>query len=286
MAHDISSNAMLASLKISMWTARRFDRKITDRVNDEYAASRDAGRYNKCLLPGNASAYKAVVKAANTARLCHYVQTLSWSDEGARLLPTANFQTYSDQMRQSAGEFDAAVADFLVAYPTLKMAAQNRLNGLYLEADYPTTSEMPAKFRFEVRYAPIPIGSDFRLSLPESELAAIRLATESQVQAAVTDAMTDAWSRLRDVVSHVHERLSTPGAIFRDSLIENVRELTSALSCLNLTGDSALEAMRAEVETALAGVDPQTLRHSDVLRGEKAAQARAILAKIQGVMGS
>lgn len=284
---DINSRAMLAALKISVWTARRFDKSITVEVNNRHGAAPDAGRYNKNLLGGApADSYKAVTTAAGDLRTFHYAQTLAWSDEGSRLLPTTNWVPYSDGMRIRIATFESAVAAFVADYPALKAAAASALNGMYNPLDYPTPSEMPSKFAAVIKYAPVPCGDDFRLSLPEDEINAIRVATELNVQAAVADAMSDVWSRLADVVGRVEERLSTPGAIFRDTLIQNVADLTSAIGRLNVTNDPALDAMRREVETKIATVSPQDLRDDGTLRQSKAREAADILARIQGIMAA
>ena len=44
MSDAIHSRAVLVCLSISTWTARKFDRKVTQQVNAEHAASRDARR--------------------------------------------------------------------------------------------------------------------------------------------------------------------------------------------------------------------------------------------------
>ena len=71
-AADISARAMLVCLKISAWTARKFDKRVTKEVNEARGASEDAGRYNKMLLPGDAEAYRTLVKVCNAARGDHY----------------------------------------------------------------------------------------------------------------------------------------------------------------------------------------------------------------------
>lgn len=57
---SIHARALLVWLTISGWSARRYDRQVTNKVNAQYAASTDAGRYNKHLLPGDAPSYKAL----------------------------------------------------------------------------------------------------------------------------------------------------------------------------------------------------------------------------------
>jgi len=68
--------------------------------------------------------------------------------------------------------------------------------------------------------------------------------------------------------------------IFRDSIIENIRELVSLLPSLNITNDPALEQARRDLESDLAGVDPEILRESKETRKEIAEKADQILNNI------
>ena len=284
-AADISARAMLVCLKISAWTARKFDKRVTKEVNEARGASEDAGRYNKMLLPGDAEAYRTLVKVCNAARGDHYGQTLAWSDEGWRLLPTANYMEYSERLRSHAAAFDTALAEFLAAYPDLQEAARVRLNGLYRPEDYPGVSELARRFRFSVDYAPLPARGDFRLSLPEGELQRLETSVEDRVTRATREAVADAWTRLGDVVTKMHARLSEPGAIFRDTLVTNVRELADVLTRLNVTGDADLEAMRLRVASELCLHEPETLRKDADVREDTAKKAAAIMEAMADVYG-
>src|SRR5690606_3160831 len=115
----IHSRAVLVSLRVSVWTARRFDRRVTEDTNQRHAAGRDAGRYNKNLLGGDVESHQAVRSAAEAARRVHYENTLPWSDEGWRILPTAHRTRYDEAMRAARRNFESAVDDFVSEYPAL-----------------------------------------------------------------------------------------------------------------------------------------------------------------------
>lgn len=282
-ALNISGRAMLVALRISTWTARKFDKRVTAEINAAHGADADAGRYNKLLITGES--YRNLIKTCNAARSEHYAQTLAWSDEGWRLLPTANYMEYSESMRRHAAAFDDAFRDFAASYPDLREAARDRLNGMWRAEDYPTLSDLRHRFRFGVEYAPLPSAGDFRLSLPEAELDALGQQVEDRVTAATREAMADAWGRLSDVVEKMHERLATPDAIFRDSLVGNVRELVDILARLNVTDDPDLETMRERVARELSVHEAATLREDGETRQETADAAAKILADMRAVYG-
>lgn len=281
---NLSDRAMLAALSISVWTARRYDRKISDEVAKGHNTGTNAGRYNKNLLPVNSEAYKAVIQASGAARTSHYNLTLPWSDEGSRILPAKNFAHYTEVMRQHRTEFETAVAEFVQAYPQLQAYAKTYLNGLYDDEDYPSPASLPWKFGFALKFYPLPTGSDFRVNLADSDVEAIRQQIESDTQNAIVAASQDLWRRLHTGVSRMVERLADDKNIFRDSLIENLKDLCELLPRLNLTNDAKLTDMCSEVQDKLTIYDPQSLRDSKKLRSQVATEADAIQQQMAAYM--
>ena len=282
MKNILITRAMLASLRISSWSARKYDKKVTAETNAAHGADSDAGRYNKMLLPGDASSYKALTSHIAATRVLHYAETLAWSDDGWRLLPVANYQKYTDKLRAAKHTYDALLGDFLADYPALQQAARIKLNGMYRDEDYP--SNVAGKYAFSIEYSPVPSGGDFRVQLSQAEIDVIATRTESRVADAFKDAHRDAVKRLFDCVSRIHERLASPEAIFRDSLISNATDLCDILTRLNISGDAHLESLRAATAT-LATVQPDTLRNDTVTRIQTANDAQSILDSMLNVYG-
>jgi len=283
MTQETYSRAMLVSLRISEWSARKDDHRIAAEVAAQHGASRDAGQYKKRLLPGDAKSYLALKSHIAAVRKdIHYAQTLAWSDDGWRLLPVKNFARYTDLIRQAKHEFDCLLTSFLIDYPSLREQARIALNGMYREDDYPVS--LNRKYGFSVEYAPVPQGTDFRLQLSDEEISMIAASTESRVRNAMQDAQTDAVKRLFGCVSKMHERLADPENIFRDSLIENCREVCDALTNLNLMDDAQLETLRAQTEI-LALKDPKILREDLDERLRTAQAAQSILDRMTAAFG-
>ena len=277
----VNSRALLVNLSISTWSARKFDRAISDEIAAQHNASRDAVRANKALIQGDS--YKALIRAAQAARTTHYFHTLAWSDEGWRLLPTANHATYTDELRALRGQFLGALAEFVRDYPRLQEIARARLNGMYKESDYPHPAAIADRFSMSTEFAPVPAAGDFRLDeLTADELQRVEQSVTSRVERATADAVEDAWRRLHEVVSAMRERLAQPDAIFRDSLISNARDVVDVLGRLNVTGDASLEQMRATVAADLTQYDAQTLRDAPAIREQTAARADEILTAMRG----
>lgn len=282
----IHSRALLVWLTISTWSARRYDRKISEKVNADYNASSDAGRYNKFLLPGDAASYKSLVTIARSIREQHYSHTLAWSDEGWRLLPTANYMDYTKWFREQQREFSKSLDSFVNDYPVMRDQARVLLNGLYRDEDYPSTTDIRSRFQIDVNYSPLPNFGDVRVNLAADQVAEIETAIQQRIDSAIKIATDDAWQRLYDVVARISERLGTPDAIFRDSLIDNAREVCASLERLNVTNDPKLEAMRQRVLNDLTQFDPDILRDTPIVRQRVADKADDIVKAMSGLYGA
>ena len=73
---------------------------------------------------------------------------------------------------------------------------------------------------------PVP-SNDFRVSIGDAELERIQQDVEARVENSAQQAMKEAWQRLYDRVKHMAEKLADPKAVFRDTLVENTKEVCS-----------------------------------------------------------
>ena len=280
---QIHSRALLVWLHISTWSARKYDKTATREIIERANASSDAGRWNKMLLPGDAKPYKTLVSLATSIRAQHYSNTLAWSDEGWRLLPTANYATYTKWLRDRQREFGDALTDFAAEYPTMRAAAMPLLNGLYRAEDYTSVDDLRTRFALSVDYAPVPAAGDIRVDLGSDQIAIIESAIADRHQRAMQDAVRDAWSRLHEVVTKIAERLAQPDAIFRDTLISNAETVCDVLQRLNITDDPDLETMRTRVRKELTRYTADTLREVPSHRQQTADRAADILKAMEGM---
>ncbi len=274
----IQNKAMIAHLHISTWTARKFDRRVTREIEDNYAAS-NSGRYNKILI---ATEYLGKIqKIASTVRAYHYENTLPWMDNGGRLLPTANYFGYVQRMDEYRAEFLREVNAFLDSYPDYQQEAKSRLNGMYSIEDYPDIDRLRDKYAFSVRMAPIADADDFRVTLNDEDVETIREDYRQQLEDGLRDAHQDLWKRLHGVVWHMLERLTTADARFKNSLVENIRDICRLMPKLNITEDPLLDSMVDEIKRKLTVHAPEVLRSDPEIRSDTALAAKQIIEKMR-----
>ena len=279
----LSDKALLVQLNVSQWTARKYDKRATEQVAQHNNTTIGAGRYNKSLLPMN-DYLDNVHKKTTAIRAKYYANTLPWGIEGTMLLPSANYLNFMTEFRNEKAEWQQLVNTFWDEYPRLKQDAQRFLGNLYNANDYPMLHDIQRRFNMDLAVFPVP-SNDFRVQISDEELSRIQSDVETRVQDAAEQAMKEAWQRLYDKVKHIAEKLADPKAIFRDTLVDNTKEVCSVLSRLNFADDPDLEAMRQQVEQSLVNNHPDSLRNDPDLRRVKAAEAKDIMNKMGAFMG-
>ncbi|MDP8267515.1 MAG: hypothetical protein P9L97_02185 [Candidatus Tenebribacter davisii] len=275
---SLNEKAMLVYLNIGFWTARKYDKKISQEIEAQYNTD-DAGRYNKILIAKEHLAN--IQKTISAARTFHYDNTLPWSDQGGRLLPSANYFNYVKSIQSFKDDFEREVTNFLKVYPSLKDEAKQRLNGMFDEEDYPDAATLETKFAIKSMILPVPEADDFRVNLTDDEVDSIRTSIREQVQDSTQAGMKDLWQRLFKVVDHMVERLSDPDNKFKNTLVENITDLCDLLPKLNITADPELNDAVEEIKAKLTVNDSQTLRDNDVARSNTAAEAQKIMNKMR-----
>jgi hypothetical protein len=263
--------------------ARKYDEKVSLDVASQHAATANAGRYNKHLLPGNAASYEACLKKGRELRSFYYENTLPWSKDGHRILPVANYGPFSDGVRKRRSEYMLLAEQFLREYPILKEDARILLNGMYRESDYPSVDEMRAKFSVELEVLPLPSGDDFRVKIADEELERLRAEVDERLRREFAEANRDLWNRLYEAVSNMALRLGNSESRFHDTLVENVRELLALLPRLNVTESERLNEVLARCEPLVAH-SPATLRADMGVRQAVASRAAEITNMIAAYM--
>ncbi len=279
----ITERAMLAAVHISIWTAVKHDRKISRDVAQQHGAHQSAGRYNKQLLRG-ANKLDDLRTLAGQIRQHFYKITLPWSDEGFRLLPSNFYFELMERTREFEASFEQGVKSFLAVYPEYIDQVRPELNGLFREEDYPSAEKLRTKFGVKLEILPIPSGADFRVQMSAEEQARVSREIDANVRQSLARGTEDLWKRMREVVSHMVDRLNEPESRFHASLVTNVFDLVEILPRLNVQGDEDLNRFAEQIKQRLCNYSAQDLKKHDLLRVTTAADAANIVAQMDGLL--
>lgn len=270
----IEERALLVSLNISQWQARKRDKAVTQEVTKSHAASTEAGNFNKSLLRRDTLA--GITKAVSAARTMQEKMTLAWGDKNERILSAALFVEYSTKMEEIRHQFDAEVAQFCHEYPTYKEQARKQLGTMYDPQDYPI--DVRDKFSFKVSVFNMPRVEDFRVSLSTDHVEHIKREMTREYNSRQKALLTECYEKLRVVVKRISENCSKEDPKIYDSLMGNAREMATLLPALNLTNDPELAQAGRDLEAML--VPTNRLKADKSLRTTTANKANELLARI------
>jgi hypothetical protein len=305
---SIASSAMIGSLNISVWEARKLDRNTQAEVlANKGAKSRRAATVSKHLF-SECPSLEAIKTLRGEARVWFNNATLPWDDNGGRLITTAQYVRVMDQATRYEQRFDALIAAFLGVYQTEISKQAFEMGSLFDRSEYPPPNEVRGKFRFGLFVSPVPLAGDFRVDIGNEAAAQLKAQYEKAMEQRVAGAVSDTWQRIKTQVEWVHERMTAVlehdpdaveeipavdenGVVVRvdikkkrrpklyDSMLEQGLELCQLLRDLNVTNDPRLEQARQDLEAALTRVDLDSLKESTELQRATKTAMQDILDK-------
>ena len=277
---SLASSAMLTELNISVWTGRKKDKRESKEVANQNYADNGVVSVNKMLL-GDCDKLKAINELRGKIRNhIHYPMTMPWSDSGLRLLPTASYFDYHEQMTNAINAFQSLVDEFIDDYDFAVTRAQAKLGNLFVRDDYPTSEQIRNKFGVSVNYTPLPDAGDFRVDVGNEASVQLKADYDKFYGEQLSKAMGDVWKRMHTALSNMSAKLTDSNGkkqVFRDTLVSNALSMVDLLSTCNVTGDSQMEAMRLKLDGALRGITPEGLRDDEFLRAETKSKVDDIL---------
>lgn len=304
----IASAAMIGSLNISVWEARKLDRNTQAEVlANKGAKSRRAATVSKHLF-SECPALEAIKTLRGEARVWFNNATLPWDDNGGRLITTAQYMRVIDQAGKYEQRFNHLIETFKNVYQTEISKQAFEMGALFDRSEYPPANEVQSKFRFGLSVSPVPLAGDFRVDVGNEAAAQLKAQYEKAMEQRVAGAVSDTWQRVKAQVEWVHERMTAVlehdpdaveeipttdenGTVVRvdikkkrrpklyDSMLEQGLELCQLLKDLNVTNDPRLEAARRDLEAALTRVDLDSLKESTELQRATKSAMQDILDK-------
>jgi len=280
--NTLAEKSMLVRLTRSMYQPYAYDDEATKEVEKSHGVSR-AGRFNKRLLK-DSTRFAKVNQAFNAVYLLHMSRTLPWLDDGLRILPAQNYLEYANEMRPVI-TIATRLADELAAHWGEEIDEdRKRLNGLFNVMDYPVS--VREKYSIRLQFLPVPTASDFRVEISEEDKASLDDAVRDAEQGVKTHILKSLMEPLERAVKKLSIPVGAEGAVFRDSMLENILETAERMQSLDLTGDAGVAKLLGEVKA----LGEQGVRRADSIRHVPGARDLAreemerILNNMKGVM--
>jgi len=277
-AASLADNCMFVNLAISCWTARKYDKQVTEKVKVEHFASDDSGNFNKHLL--SSEKLKGIHSHVAETRRLHQTMTLEGREKGFRLLTNQMYFKYRQVMQERKDELFRKVESFKWDYPYLVDSDRNRLGEMFNSSDYPDVEKLDAKFAFDTTFMPVPRGSDLKVvGLLDEDLKRLRDDIDQSLEDRLAIAMKDAWTRLYEGLSRF-----TGKKIHAEETIKHLCELVEILPMLNVGNDPRLAELAMEVSASICIHDPSAIKDHKETREEVVQSAKDILKDIESAM--
>jgi hypothetical protein len=224
----------------------------------------------------------------------HRNNTLPYMDKGPRILPVANYEEYTREMRSRFARVESEAQSILPQWDTLvtrdiAYRSQNPTKPQRASvSDYPTAEEFSDKLGFDMRFMPLPDSRHFLFDIDEADMKAL----DESVAMAERIARDDAVKRMLTPLSHLVEKLNKPidseGSIFRDSAVENIIEGIEQARKLCLDESPEIQNMIKELNDQVSkyAVNTDWLRQSPPIREQAAKQLSDIASKMGAFMGA
>lgn len=252
---------------------------------ESLGAERDYLSAAKKLLDTSHPTFKAVTAIRSLIVAEWKSRTLPFPEPGVRLIRQDDVARFDRWLEDRRRELNVAVLDLDRCYTDLRLAAAERLGSLFDARDYPPT--LIGEFGVAWDYPSVEPPEYFqRLSprLYEQEAARVSARFDEAVQLA-EQAFVDELSKL---VAHLSERLTGDDdgkpKVFRDSAIENLTDFFERFRRLNIRSNEQLDELVGQVQSAIRGVQPQSLRDSATLRQQVASDLASVGSLLDGVL--
>jgi hypothetical protein len=153
-------------------------------------------------------------------------------------------------------------------------------------SDYLTADQLRERFGIEVRYIPVPTTGDFRVEISDDDKASLQAQLDDVGANAVRHVLTEMLEPMHRAVEKLNVPIGADGAIFRDSLIDNIVDVSERMKRVNLSDDpivtDKIDELNRLAHTYANNKD--ALRSMPEVRRKAATQINDLVKKMGGLV--
>lgn len=272
---SLASSAVLVTVNVSVWSATKQDRGISDEITMSKHADKDAGKFTKNLLANHAK-HKAVLNYRQTVYNWMTRRTYDWNG-AQRCLPSVDLPKFMVEYRQHETEFHRLIDEFINHYDSIVSDMAFKQGSMFNRNDYPSKDEIRSKFKINLFTAEVPM-NDFRCGIAQDIAEDLFSTLSKQTEEIVQSILREQSERFIDVMQSISHscgqedivadngEIKTKKRKVYQSTIEKAKEMCETFKQFNLVDSQELEQARAMLEKALNGVSADDIRDSDAVR--------------------
>ena len=274
---SLATSAVLVNAEVSVWSATKQDRVISNEVTTAKKADHSAGRYVKNLLADDPT-HKQLLNYRQTVYNWLRRSTYDWNGS-LRLLPVVNLPKFKAEFQHHEKSYFALRDAFLAKYPQIVSNMAFKQGDMFDRSEYPSVDQIKDKFRIRLYVAEVP-QSDFRCSIAQDLAEDLKTTYQKQVNdEIVPQVMADIANQFMEVMESISHccgvdeiSSSTDGEVktkkrkIYETTVDKAKDLCETFRSFNLTNDEELAKASVSLERVLGGVSAEDIRESDAVR--------------------
>jgi len=264
----LDEKAVLVQVKRRMYAPYKLDKDESD--------SYGAGNVNKHLFEGRQNKVKDTISKFTEVYTFVKKNTVPWST-GVEMLNIEHYMEFSSGLRSRIDEANQAVEDLYVNWDTEVQKDLDRLKQIAMSKgkpnlanplDYPDKDEMRARFGIEVRYLPVPTTGDFRVEISDDDKESLKKHLSDAERNATTHVLEQMMEPLKKAIDKLSIPIGEDGAIFRDTLIDNLVDVSDRMLKVNISDDETVIKQIKDLQSVITvySGNKDALRESDGVR--------------------
>lgn len=286
----LASSSLLVTVDVTVWTATKQDKAVSNEVTSAKNATADSARVTKSLL-SHSPQHKAVLNYRQT--VYNWMQRITYEWAGAwRVLPTFKLEQFNREFNEHETAFNKLLNEFFAAYPALVSDAAFKHGGLFDKSEYPDVEQLRSKFSIEKFVTVLP-KDDFRVTVADAVADDMKQQFQTRIDRIVGGIVGDMReqlityaTRLRNSCDEARaeedEEMKT-GKVKRrkiyESTYDNVKSMVDLIKNFNLTNDPDLQDAASKLQAVVSGHSLTDLRESAVRRADVKSDLDDILSK-------
>ena len=273
---SLASSGMLVALEVSVWSATKQDKAISNEVTTAKNADKSAGRYTKNLLADHPK-HKALMNYRQT--MYNWMKRMTYSWNSAQFyLPTAELPKFMQEYNAHDTEFNRTLDDFILSYDSIVSDMAFKQGDMFNRNDYPNAAQVRNKCGMHLYVNDVPM-NDFRVGIAQDLADDLFNTYSRQTETIIDNIVSQQAERFIEVMTSIshccghdevgvyeHGDAKLKRRKIYDTTLNKARDMCESFKNFNLTNNDQLEQARAKLERTLDGITAQDLRESDAVR--------------------
>ena len=137
-----------------------------------------------------------------------------------------------------------------------------------------------------MRYIPVPTTGDFRVGISDDDKASLQQQLDDATANASKHVLTQMLEPMQRAASKLAVPIGNDGSIFRDSLVDNLVDVSSRMAKINISDDPFVTERIKDLQSLIGTYanNKDMLRNNQSIRQKAASQIDALCGQMAGLV--